>query len=289
MLIVTIVTLLCASMLWDVNLTIRRSGNMLASDQALQYALGAESWARDILRTDGQETDVDHRNEVWASALPALPIEGGVIEGRLVDLHSRFNINNLIGADGEPNEAVLEQFQRLLDALGLDRRVAMAAADWVDAGPDPVLEGAEDDFYTERDPPYRPPNVALTSATEMLAVKDMGIEAWRVLRPHVTALPGGTPVNVNTATPAVLQAIGDVVDANEARAIFEQAGTTPFEGVEELGGRLGEGAGSADVRSDFFQLEVRVTLGATLFTMYSLLERDRSANVWTRFRSFYTE
>ena len=38
--------------------------------------------------------EVDHLGEVWAQALPTLPIEGGVITGCIRDLQARFNLNN---------------------------------------------------------------------------------------------------------------------------------------------------------------------------------------------------
>ncbi len=43
------------------------------------------------------------------------------------------------------------------------------------------------------------------------------------------------------------------------------------------------------VSSNFFRVTTRVALGTTLFTMYSLLERDPQGNVQTRSRHFATE
>jgi general secretion pathway protein K len=293
MLIITIVTVLVSSMLWDANLTIRRAQNILFSDQALQYALGAESWAQDILRTDLEQqgqTAVDHRNEAWATALPALPIEGGAIEGVLEDMQGRFNLNNLIGTEGGPDETALEQFRRLLLALGLDPALASGAADWVDANNEEFFpDGAEDNFYTSRQPPYRPANLPLSSPTELLAIGQFDAQSWRTLRPYVTALPSGTSINVNTAQPPVLQSLSENISPSEAAGIFEQASAVPFQDLSDLSNLLGQEAGPADVSSRYFRLQVRVTLGATLFVMYSLLERDQQGIVWTRFRTFYTE
>jgi general secretion pathway protein K len=290
MLVVTIVTMLVSSMLWDTNLTIRRAENILFSEQALQYALGAESWAMDILATDLRDTQVDHRNEVWATALPPLPIEGGAIEGVLEDMQGRFNLNNLVGDNGAQAEAAVEQFQRLLVAVGLDPALSTAVVDWIDGDTEELFpDGAEDDFYTGREPAYRPANVILSSPTELLAMGQFDVAAWRVLRPHVTALPPGTAINPNTATPAVLQSLSDTISPSEAAGLYEQASTAPFEDLAELTGRLGEGAAAVTVNSNYFRLQVRVSLGATLFTMFSLLERDQQGNVWPRFRTFYTE
>ena len=53
----------------------------------------------------------------------------GEIYGEIEDLQGRFNINNLVDAQGEVDQPSLEQFQRLLLALGLDPRFAGIAAD----------------------------------------------------------------------------------------------------------------------------------------------------------------
>ena len=79
------------------------------------YVQGAEAWAADILRQDLVDSpDSDHLGEQWAIELPPLPVDGGTIVGRLEDLQGRFNLNNLVGADGKENELARRQFERLL-------------------------------------------------------------------------------------------------------------------------------------------------------------------------------
>ncbi len=290
MLIITMTTMLAAALQADYALYARRTERMLHSEQALQYALGAESWAMDILATDARDSQIDHRNEVWATALPALPIDGGVIEGALEDLQGRFNLNNLAGNDGGVDERALRQFERLLTAVGLDPALAVRAGDYIDANREEFFpNGAEDDYYTGLEPPYRPANTALTTPTELLAVAGFDAAAWRALRPYVTALPPGTTVNLNTASPPVLQSLGENVGPSEALGIFEQAATLPYEDIANVPGLDGEDVAAVAVNSSWFRLTVRVTVGSTLFTMYSLLERDANASVWPRFRTFYTE
>lgn len=77
LLIVTFVSVIASSMLWGANLDRRRAEVMLFTDQAFEYALGAEAWAVDILREDLQESQIDFPAEPWATALPPLPIDGG--------------------------------------------------------------------------------------------------------------------------------------------------------------------------------------------------------------------
>ncbi|MGA0839107.1 MAG: type II secretion system minor pseudopilin GspK [Pseudomonadales bacterium] len=79
-----------------------------ANDQAFQYALGAETFARQILRQDwAQEGDRrDTLLEPWAQSPPPFAIDNGSIELRARDLNGCFNLNALAvsAPDGTPEE-----------------------------------------------------------------------------------------------------------------------------------------------------------------------------------------
>ena len=87
----------------------RRAGTLFALDQGFEVALGAEAWAADFLKKDLQNSQTDHLGETWARPLPPLPIDGGAVEGRLEDMQGRFNLNNLINADGTTDGAARER------------------------------------------------------------------------------------------------------------------------------------------------------------------------------------
>jgi len=88
MLIVAIATLVAVSMVDRQQLDIRRTGNLVFSDQALEYALGAEAWAIGLLEQDARDNAVDYLGEDWATALA--PIEVDVEEEALpsIDIDS---------------------------------------------------------------------------------------------------------------------------------------------------------------------------------------------------------
>jgi general secretion pathway protein K len=99
--VVAIGTMIAVNLIWRGTLDLRRTESALAADQGLMYVQGAEAWAADILRQDLVDSpESDHLGEQWAIELPPLPVDGGTITGRLEDLQGRFNLNNLIGADG---------------------------------------------------------------------------------------------------------------------------------------------------------------------------------------------
>ncbi len=171
MLIVALVTMVAANMAWDNALDVRRTTVLLARDQAMQVAIGAESWVANILSQDLEDSDTDHLGEIWAQQLPPLPIDDGEVFGAIEDLQGRFNLNNLVDDQGQVVQESLAQFQRLLAALGLEPRLAGIAADWIDSDVEAAFpDGAEDAIYTGRLPPYRTANQPLTSVSELAAI-----------------------------------------------------------------------------------------------------------------------
>ena len=129
MMIVAITGIISTNLLWDNILDSRRTMTTLNRDQAIQVALGAESWIMKLLSEDALNTQSDHLNEFWAKDLPALPIDGGNIFGQVTDLQSKFNLNNLIQADGSIDQGQFEQFQRLLKTLNIETDITAEIVD----------------------------------------------------------------------------------------------------------------------------------------------------------------
>ena len=276
-LVVALATLLATDLLWDSQLNRRRAVTLLTLDQAVLYALGAESWAVEILRLDAEESDIDHLGEEWAFDLPPLPIEGGLVEGRLVDLQGRFNVNNLIGPEGGVDPVALQQFERLLEQLGLDPKWAALMGDWVDADIETSFPyGAEDDIYTGFDPPYRTANGPVTSVSELLALSEIDPNTYETLREHLAALPAGTRLNVCTASAALLQALSEDTEdlARDPESLAEERQDDCYPRLEDAQQVVEpEFSETLSETSSYFLSEVTVSIGTTELTLYSLLER----------------
>jgi len=288
MLITALAGLIAANLAWDNALDVRRTMVLLARDQAVQVALGAESWVASILRQDLADTETDHLGEIWASDLPGLPIEGGEVFGELVDLQGRFNINNLVDTDGRTDDEALEQFRRLLAALDLDPRFAGLAADWLDADLEAAFpDGAEDPIYTGFLPPYRTANRLVTSASELAALEGMDEATLDTLLPHVTALPGRTAVNVNTATPAVLRSLDANIGPADVERLVAERETAGFANVEQTFQPLVAPEMLQEITEStrFFQLKVVVRIDTVRVTFYSVLQRSSQGGVATIGRS----
>jgi general secretion pathway protein K len=292
-LIVALATILAAEVGFRGYMDQRRTVNAFSLDQSFEIAMGGEAWASDALRRDKmQSAKTDDFTEEWATPIPPIPLEdvGGEFEGTLEDLQGRFNLNDLVTFDDSGvstvNKTAVERLERLLTLLEIEPKWAGYIADWIDSDDNAGFpNGAEDPVYTNLSPPYRAANMAITRASELLALPEFGAERYRKLAPFVTALPPGQPINLCTASPELLDALnGDNREYSLAREAGKQTRaqrcfpsqsefetTLTPERKQELENMLGE-------TSDYFLATIWVTLGTQRFTLYSLLYRSGGAN-----------
>jgi len=281
MLITALTGSLAAGLAWDNALDVRRTMTLLFHEQGMQVALGAESWIRNILRDDAIDSQTDHLGELWASELPGLPIDNdsvqGAVTGAIEDLNGRFNVNNLLDGNGKVDPDVLEQFRNLLIALEIDPRFAGLAADWIDADQEAGFpDGAEDSIYTALNPPYRTFNRPLVNVTELAALEGMDKASLDRLLPHITALPGRTDINVNTATFAVLQSLDASIDPTTVESLMSQREESGFADVNQTFGTLVSNQallGQLVESSEFFQLKAVVQIDTVRVTYFSIMHR----------------
>jgi len=291
MLIAALAGIVAANLAWDNALDVRRAMVLLNRDQAVQVALGAESWIMDILRQDLEDGQTDHLGEIWASELPGLPIDGGEVFGAITDLQGRFNINNLIDDNGRVHEESLEQFRRLLNALALDPRFAGIAADWLDSDQDASFpDGAEDPIYTSLIPPYKTANQTITSVSELAALEGMDRDTFKLLQPHITALPGRTTINVNTATPAVLQSLDEEIPVDDVDPLVGDRASSGFSDIQTSFSSLvtPDVLNTLDESSNYFQLRVIVRIDTVRITLYSTFQRGPQGDITPILRSLGT-
>jgi len=296
LLVVALATVAAADMSTRGAFDVRRTSNRIALEQAHEVALGGERWAIAVLARDrrgrsedwkkkyiqqsqGENVNVDSRDETWAKTLPPIPIEGGQVAGVITDAQGRFNVNDLVDAQGAVDAVALARFERLLRAAGLDPRLSQAVVDWIDPDSQTTYPaGAEDDYYAALDSPYRAANRPLAVASELRMVRGFDAQAWQALAPHVTALPQHTSINVNTADAMVLRAVVPDLDEASAKALYQEAGENPFSKIGDFlqDPRVRDAhVDETDlaVRSDHFRVRVDVQLGSIDYTLYSWLQR----------------
>jgi general secretion pathway protein K len=310
-LLVAFGTIIAAAMAYNNAMTARRAAATFEFDQALLAAEGAESLAAYALQQTFKENlAYTAAGQPWSQALPASEVTPGVtLEASLEDLQGRFNINELVLTDGNtPNTAAITAFQRLLTSLNLDPKLAYYIVDWIDKNTEPMdPDGAEDSVYMEMDPPYRTPNLPITSTSELLAMPGVTRAAFDTLAPYIVALPLGVQINTCDAPALVLDALtghqqwsslspqefqqdrtasggcfpspADVVTAAGDVQTGTQAAPTTSNVQQSISGLLTQ-------KSNWFRLTSYVTLGTAEFSVYTLLYQDATGMARPELRSF---
>jgi general secretion pathway protein K len=240
---------------WEGALAIRQAENITAARQAGLLVHTAATSATVALSQD--DPRVDHRGESWARGVPPIEIEGAKVDGVITDEQGKFNVNNLADRNGA-SEVDVAAFRRLLERVGLPASLADAAVDWIDDDNDVTQPlGAEDAYYVGRNPPYRTANRRIADISELLLVKGFTADRFRRLAPYLTALPGSTRVNVNSASAELLAAILPGVSESVAKKLVADRDKEPYGSRMEFSSRLPDAAAKAasdllDVRSDYF-------------------------------------
>ncbi|MDG2107833.1 MAG: general secretion pathway protein GspK, partial [Woeseiaceae bacterium] len=177
--------------------------------------------------------------------------------------------------------------------LDIDIKFAGLAADWIDADQDAGLPyGAEDSIYTGFFPPYRAYNRPLTNITELSSLEGMDKLIFNRLLPHVTALPGRTTINVNTATPAVLMSLSASMDESTIEGLLSLREEVGFTDIESTFSTLVDNKVIFSLlaeSSEYFQLKAIVQIDTVVVTYFSVLLRTPNGGpVTTILRSLGT-
>jgi general secretion pathway protein K len=295
-LLVALATIVASTLAYRNAMTARRGAATFAFDQALLFAQGAEALAAYALKRDIEANgpELDQLSDPWARPFPPTEISPGVVlEAQVEDLSGRFNLNTL-AAGGQVNPFAVDSLTRLLQSLELEEHWAAKIADWIDEDPAALFpDGAEDSLYLSQDPPYRPPNMPITSVSELLALPGFGRERYLKLAPYVAALPADVKLNVCTAQPQILDAYKNEDEfgadlegfaKNRGESCFPRLTAYEAGMPEELRDQLRQSPGLAE-SSSFFRLRSIVSIGTSEFTLYSLLHRE-DARVKVVMRSY---
>jgi len=270
---------------------VRRTGNLIAGDQAYLYTLAAESWSQRILKEDRKDNEIDHLGENWAIELPPLPVEGGYIKGKLNDLQSCFNLNTVLDG-GADNKLARARLDRLLNNLGIDKGGTQAIIDWLDDDLQTTIpDGAEDVYYMNLERPYRTANAPMQSISELRLIKGFeNAEVYDALLPHVCAFGVNTPININTAAAEVLRSLADELSDADVEKIIEQRNESAFVDINaftsfnDLKSKIADTQGLS-VDTEYFMLQTESTIGQVRVITYSIIHRSNDGNTTVIARS----
>ncbi|HST36539.1 MAG TPA: type II secretion system minor pseudopilin GspK [Allosphingosinicella sp.] len=212
LLLVAVTGAIAAAALERLRLSRAIAENATALDQARAFADGAEQLALLTLDDRIAESPDKTLDTGWNGAVRRIALPGGGgAEARVRDGGNCFNLNSLV--EGDPRTALtrrpsgVSQFTGLMLALEVPeaeaRRIAEAAADWIDSDGDPGPVAAEDAAYAAGDAPYRTGNTLFADPGELRAIAGVSPALYRRLRPWLCALPTSdlSPMNINTLRP----------------------------------------------------------------------------------------
>lgn len=287
MMIVALATVVSVGISTELQLDIRRTSNIITSDQAKLYASAAEELAKRYLLIDLKDNDIDHLEEAWAQDY-LFPLEEGTLQARLTDIQACININTLVKGD-EVNEVAKNRIDQLFTNAGLPTGLSQSIIDWIDKGVEITIpDGAEDGYYTALDKPYRTANTYLQSLSELNLIK--GFEDQKT----ITALAddicafgdvaSSVPINVNTASLEVLLSLSSSMTTSTAEDIIQHRIETPFTDISNF-------KSFADLETiipimtglsfstNFFMLETNIVIGDARVTMFSVIHRKNTDEI----------
>jgi type II secretory pathway component PulK len=174
-------------------------------------------------------------------------MDPGRLSYRLTDENARLNLNRI----------TRDVLDRLLQELSLEKSardvILDSVQDWRDPNEEHRLNGAESDYYQTLPMPYRSKNADFDAVDELLQVQGMTREILYG-RPEAPGLIeyltvwGTGAVNVNTASPVVLRALGYA-----PAEVDLLTGRRPYVELAELPPALRRGG--QRTRSDTFRIE----------------------------------
>jgi len=214
-----------------------------------------EAWALPL--ADGKVADflknADVPDEIAAVSL----------QGQLIDAQSLFNLTNLWDKSFKTiNPAGVQEYGRLLDALGLDKNLAQQTAQAILQADMPIYD--------------------LDGLLRMPAYNRGILDQ---IRPFITVLPILTTVNVNTAPPEVLMAAIPGLNRSTAGNFVQQRATAPIKSADEIAGLLNKLSGAqgvtidaslVDVRSQYWLARSEIRMGRGIFINSALIQRSQS-------------
>lgn len=294
---VALATILAATIAKRQTNTAENTGYLMRQDQSLLYAKSAEAFFSELLIQDSDNgSSIDHLQENWAKPMPAFPVEDGFISGRLLDESGKFNLNNLLKADGSVDDSARRWFEKLLQRVGLPAELSQAVIDWQDADDETTgAMGAESNYYQGLDLSYLASNTKFHQVEELKLVRGFEGKNYDLIAAYVTALPEATKININTAAPLLLASIDPKIDVKtvEQELKAKQAELTYFNSVEDLW-KLNafsgiepqnktDAAAWLDSKSNYFTAQIEVVLSERKRQFTSaMMRKDKQVTVYSR-------
>ncbi len=292
LLIVALATTVSVTISTQLQLDIRRTGNLIASDQAHIYSLLAEETLQVILANNDLYDDFIDTLIKDGIAKQSLFIDNAAITAEVTDLNACININSLV-VDGAANAVNEARLKRLFESSGIPGHLTAAITDWID--PDlttSIPDGAEDGHYLNLEKSYRTAGSALSSISELRLIKGfenndvyklvtalvrgtVNEDSGRFSGPKLCAFNtlGNTPskININTASIEVLKSIKPDITQEKLDDILQQRTNNAYTSVPAV---FGTTISDLVTSSEYYLLRSKIVIGNASNVMYSIIHWD---------------
>ncbi len=214
--VASLATIIVSGLFWNQFVLLRTIENQQLVTQSRLLLRGALDWARAILREDQRTTRVDTLAEPWAQGLAETRLDQlgetsalaarATMAGGIEDAQGRFNLRNLVRSDFEIDEFERNSLRKLCSLLQLPEQIADILAQRMRESlrPRSLPAGATASPAAAQD--EAPPPIPLLLPQDLLGVAGIDPAHAVELAKHVVILDAVTPVNLNTAGPAVFAA-----------------------------------------------------------------------------------
>ncbi len=301
MVIVTLVSTIAASMVWQQWRAVQVEGAERVRSQAAWVLAGALDLGRHFLSDDARRyPGWDDLTEAWATPLPETRLSAflaadennnssddnsveAFMSGGVTDAQSKFSIRNLVeGGDGGIKAEQVKALARLCDNVGVPSGVANQLADALSRATLAAMATAGDATAMSKIGGQS----GLASAPLLPQRFDdlvwLGIDAATLerLRPYVSVLPAeatNVTVNVNTAPKEVMAAVIPKLDLGTAARAVQARARKPFHSLTEFQAIIGQGFSTEgvflDVGSSYYEVVGRLRYEDFVIEQRHLVQR----------------
>jgi len=242
LLVVSLAAVIVSALFYRESVAVRSIENRLALSQTRWVERAALDWAKVILRSD--PAIYDHATDVWGTPVVETQLDetvtGGAkigdsarnafLAGSVVDAQAKFNVNTLVGPDGQPSLEHRNAMTKLMTLLGLPEslvqqalaRILRARASTLDSESVPASE------------------IRLIQFGDLRDIPGFDDAVMQALQPHVTVLPDeSTTVNLNTASAEVIAAMIPDAQLAAVKTFVVQRERLPLTTLSGANSRMG--------------------------------------------------